>query len=221
MDTGKKKKVMQAMLVGLKRLLKIAFFCVALVLFVLVTINTYMILGTRKYILTPEQAGKKAEQEKFDFILVLGAGVRPGGEPSPMLKERIDRGVELYHLLQDTDLLMSGDSATRYHQETVIMADKAAEAGVPEERILQDRYGISTYESMRRLKEVYHGKKVLIVTQNYHLSRSVYIARAYGLEAYGVDAQLVRYRGQFYRDVREVAARVKDFFKVIWVNMRS
>ena len=96
------------------------------------------------------------------------------------------------------------------------MAAVAENAGVPTADIRQDPYGVSTYDSMWRLRRVYQGKKELIVTQKYHLSRSIFLARALGLEAYGADAQKVRYTGQLYRDVREAAARVKDFVLAFW-----
>ena len=73
-----------------------------------------------------------------------------------------------------------------------------------------DHAGFSTYESMYRAKEIFQAEKVLIVTQDYHLYRAVYIARQLGIDAYGVDANYRGYSGQTARDVREVLARVKD-----------
>jgi vancomycin permeability regulator SanA len=63
---------------------------------------------------------------------------------------------------------------------------------------------------------VFCAQKVVIVTQKYHLYRAVYIARALGLEAYGVAAAGDDYGGQFFRDIREVLARNKDFFTAIF-----
>ncbi len=63
---------------------------------------------------------------------------------------------------------------------------------------------------------MFAAKKVLVVTQKYHLYRALYIAKRLGLEARGVDADLNRYGGQTLRDVREVAARCKDFFGCIF-----
>ena len=182
----------------------------------MLAVNGYMLWRTQRYILSDARIAAEAEKGGFDYILVLGAGVRPGGEPSRILRERIDKSIELYRLLPGTPLLMSGDSVDIYYQETAVMAAAAEAAGVPVEDIRQDPYGVSTYDSMWRLRKVYHGKKVLIVTQKYHLSRSLFLARAFGMEAYGADAQKVRYYGQIYRDLREVAARVKDFFLAFW-----
>ena len=62
------------------------------------------------------------------------------------------------------------------------------------------------------------GKRVLIVTQKYHLYRALYIAEKLGIDAYGVSADLRSYRKQFKYDLREILARVKD---VVWVEYKS
>ena len=78
-----------------------------------------------------------------------------------------------------------------------------------------DHAGFSTYESMYRAKEVFEAKKVVIVTQKYHLHRALYVAEKLGIDAYGVSSDPRTYRGQFVREIREILARDKDFFKCI------
>lgn len=78
-----------------------------------------------------------------------------------------------------------------------------------------DHAGFSTYESMYRAKEIFGAEKILVVTQEYHLYRSLYVAERMGLDAYGVPAADVDYSGQKVRDIREYLAIVKDFAKVI------
>ena len=92
------------------------------------------------------------------------------------------------------------------------MKAAAEAAGIPQEAILTDPLGLSTYDSIARLSALYEGKRVLIVTQSYHLYRALYVAERLGLEAYGVSADLRSYVGQIKYDVREVAARCKDVF---------
>ena len=87
----------------------------------------------------------------------------------------------------------------------------AIEKGVPEEAILEDPEGFSTYESVFRAKTLYGQDKLVIVTQKYHLYRAIYIAEDLGIEAAGVSADLEKYAGQLYRDIREILARIKDF----------
>ncbi|WP_304427371.1 vancomycin high temperature exclusion protein [uncultured Adlercreutzia sp.] len=91
----------------------------------------------------------------------------------------------------------------------------AEEAGVPAEDIFMDHAGFSTYESMYRARDVFGAKRIVIVSQEYHLHRALYVAKALGLEAYGVSADLRPYAGQQARDLREILARNKDFATAI------
>ena len=79
-----------------------------------------------------------------------------------------------------------------------------------------DHAGFSTYESIYRAKDIFEAKKVVIVTQEYHLYRALYIANQLGLEAYGVGADPRQYVGATYRELREILARDKDFIKCIF-----
>ncbi len=108
-------------------------------------------------------------------------------------------------------LLMSGDHGRKDYDEVNSMKKYAMEQGIPDEDIFMDHAGFSTYESMYRARDVFAAKRILIVTQSYHLSRAVYIARKLGLEAYGVPSDLQSYTRQFIYDTREILARDKDF----------
>ena len=168
-----------------------------------------IVIGTAAgRILSPEEA---AQLTDVDCILVLGCLVNNGGVPSDMLHDRLRQAVELYHLGAAPKLLMSGDHGRENYDEVDAMKTYAVGEGIASEDVFMDHAGFSTYESMYRAKEVFGAKKVIIVTQEYHLYRAVYIARSLGLDAYGVTSDYNRYLGQFRRDVREVLARVKDF----------
>ena len=108
-------------------------------------------------------------------------------------------------------LLMSGDHGESDYDEVATMKAFAVNAGIASEDIFMDHAGFSTYESMYRAKEIFQVRKVIIVTQAYHLHRAIYIAQKLGLEAYGVAADYRSYSGQSSREVREVLARTKDF----------
>mgnify|MGYP002520378971 CR=1 FL=1 len=170
-------------------------------------VNGYVVLSTKNQILLSSEA---AELPDVDCILVLGCRVYEDGTPSHMLEDRLRRSVELYRAGAAPKLLMSGDHGTKGYDEVDAMKRYAFEADIPSENIFMDHAGFSTYESMYRAKAIFGAQKVLIVTQEYHLYRAVYIARQLGLEAYGVDADYRGYSGQTARDVREVLARVKD-----------
>ncbi len=68
------------------------------------------------------------------------------------------------------------------------MRELAVSLGVPEDRILCDYEGFSTFESVSRARDVFHARRVLVITQKYHLHRAVYIARTLGMNACGVAA---------------------------------
>lgn len=176
-------------------------------------INGYVVYSTAGQILTAEDASKLTD---VDCILVLGCYVHENGEPSAMLHDRLRRSVELYDAGAAPKLLMSGDHGRTAYDEVNTMKQYALDAAVPAEDIFLDHAGFSTYESVYRVKDIFQAKKIIIVTQKYHLHRALHIANAMGLEAYGVDADYRSYSGQFYRDIREILARNKDFVNGIF-----
>ena len=159
-------------------------------------------------ILTQEEAAVLSD---VDCIVVLGCKVQPDGSLSHMLEDRLKRGIALYDLGVAPKLLMSGDHGRADYDEVAAMKRTAVEAGIPSEDVFMDHAGFSTYETVYRAKEIFGAKRIVIVTQEYHLYRAIYIAQALGLEAYGVDADYRTYWGQTSRDIREILARVKDF----------
>ncbi len=185
------------------------FLCIGLVLALGVTcINAYVVHSVRARVYTPETL----VCENADCILVLGAGLRPDGSPSDMLRDRLAYALLLWEKGISDTLLVSGDRASATYDEVSAMKSYLVSHGVPEECILEDPAGFSTYDSLYRAKTVYGMKAPVIVTQRYHLYRALYIAKALDLEACGVNSDPFTYRGQTLRDMREVVARVKDFF---------
>lgn len=170
-----------------------------------IAINHLVMAEATPYILPADGAG-----EDYDCILVLGCGVH-GDTPSHMLEDRLLQGIELYHSGASEKMLMSGDHGREHYDEVNVMKDFAIDRDVKSSDIFMDHAGFSTYESMYRAKEIFQAKKILIVTQEYHLYRAVYDARALGLDAYGVASDPRTYAGQIYRDIREILARNKDF----------
>ena len=168
-------------------------------------IDFYVKQKAKPYILTPEEAG-----EGYDCVLVLGCGVW-GDTPSHMLEDRLLEGISLCQSGASKKMLMSGDHGRKGYDEVNVMKKFAVDRGIPSEDVFMDHAGFSTYESMYRAKEIFKAEKILIVTQDYHLYRAIYDARALGLEAYGVASNPRSYGGQLYRDIREILARNKDF----------
>lgn len=192
----------------LKTLLVIAVIGGAVGAVVLLILNGVVMTPGKERILSPDKA---AHLTDVDCILVLGCQVKPDGEPSHMLYDRVMQGVDLYDRQASPVLLMTGDSRRENYDETGTMKALAVASGVPSEVIVTDPYGLSTYDSILRAKALYGCDKILIVTQEYHLYRAIYIAVENGIDAYGVASDPRPYGGQIFREVREVAARAKDF----------
>ena len=174
---------------------------------VLLGINAYVKHVGGKRILT---SGEAAALTDVDCIMVLGCLVKSNGVPSDMLNDRLTRGAELYELGAAPKLLMTGDHGRTDYNEVKAMKDFAVDRGIDSSDVFMDHAGFSTYDSVYRARDVFDVDKMIIVSQGYHLYRALYIADKLGVEAYGVAADYHTYRGQTYRDLREILARVKD-----------
>ena len=189
----------------------IAVFTVAVFLFT-VGVNLFVCHSTHKRMFNTDEI----DFYGADCIIILGAGVRNDGTPSHMLEDRLLVGIELYKNGVCDTILMSGDHGRVEYDEVNTMKNFAVEKGVDADRVFMDHAGFSTYDSLYRARDVFGAEKVIIVTQEYHLYRALAIADSLGLEAVGVSADLRTYSGQLSREVREIAARVKDFFYMIF-----
>ena len=155
------------------------------------------------------------EDAQVDCIVVLGAGLKADGTPNHMLEDRIKVGVDVFNRTGADYILMSGDCTDQYYDEPAAMKKYAEELGVDPAQILVDNEGFSTYESITRVKDEFGFDSAVIITQKYHLYRALYIAEDCEIDAIGVSADLRSYRKQLIYDLREVLARVKDFFVCI------
>lgn len=175
-------------------------------------INGYVKYIGKKNIITSEEA---MALDDIDCILILGCGVRPDKTPSDMLSDRLSCGMDLYKKGVAPKIIMSGDHGQADYDEVNIMKQIAVDSSIPSNDVFMDHAGFSTYESIYRAKEIFEAERIVIVSQEYHLYRALYIAQKLGVEAYGVGADYHIYGGQIYRDIREVPARCKDFVKVL------
>ncbi len=196
----------------MKKIIIIILSLILLLIVGILTVNFYVVLSTKSRIISIDEAKDLTD---VDCILVLGAGVY-GNKPRPMLEDRILTGIELYNNGVAKKIIMSGDHGQEDYDEVNVMKSYAIDEGINSSDIFMDHAGFSTYDSIYRLKEIFEVDKVVIVTQEYHLYRALYIAKELEIEAYGVSANLRDYPGQFKREVREILARDKDLVKVIF-----
>ena len=199
----------------MKRKYKVLIFVIAGIVLLIgiaaVSLSVYMVKATEKNIFT---ADTFENDEKADCILILGAGVKDG-KPKPMLRDRLLAGIELYKSGAAKKIIMSGDHGRADYDEVNVMRSFAIEKGVRAEDIFLDHAGFSTYDSVYRAKNIFGAENIIIVSQKYHLYRALYISEKLDVKAAGVSANLNTYGGQLKRDIREIIARDKDFFKCI------
>lgn len=196
----------------MKRIIKYLIVIFIVLIIIIFSINFYVVLSTKNQIISKKDFSKLKD---IDCIIILGAGVWEN-KPSPMLKDRLNTGIDAYNLNISNKIIMSGDHGEVKYDEVNIMKDYAIGKGIPSEDIFMDHAGFSTYESIYRAKAIFETKKVVIVTQKYHLYRALYIANKMGIEAYGINSDPRKYSGQLYREIREILARNKDFANCIF-----
>jgi SanA protein len=187
------------------------------VIMVLVLLLIILVLATS--LLVTRSAGphlvvKVEDAPKAKVAIVLGALVYNDGTPSPMLGDRLATGVALYKAGKVEKLLLSGDHGQTTYDEVNGMLEYCLAQGVPDEDIFTDHAGFDTYQTMYRARDVFEVTDCLVVTQGFHLSRAVYIARTLGLQATGVSGSLRPYPSEWRFSLREWPARVKAVFQL-------
>lgn len=209
MKANKKEKKKKKMFI---RVLFWLIFAAVILTLTIVGINLYIVIKEKSRIVSLEEAAKF----QADCIVVLGAGIRDDGSPTWMLEDRIKIGDKLYQNHAADKIIMSGDHGRENHDEVNTMKSYAMGEGIPSEDIFMDHAGFETYDSLYRARDIFGAKKVIIVTQEYHLYRALYIADQLGLDARGVTSDLRFYSKKMaYWKFREYLARVKSFVKCI------
>jgi vancomycin permeability regulator SanA len=179
----------------MRRTVAIAF---ALLLTAAVVPTAYIELATRRQVVSPEAA------PAVPWGIVFGAGLAPGGEPSPILAERLETALLLWRTGRVERLLLTGN-ADPYHDEIRSMRRYLTKGGVPDRAISVDLEGVSTFDSCWRARGVFGIQRAILVTQAFHLPRAVFLARAAGIDAVGVRAGGGRWRALYVW--RELLAR--------------
>jgi SanA protein len=141
--------------------------------------------------------------------LVLGAGYSPSGRLSTALADRMETAITLYQTGKVNKLLLSGDNQTEDYNEPAAMAEYARARGVPREDLVLDFAGRRTYDSCFRADAIFGVERVVVVTQAFHLPRSLYTCDQLGLVAVGIVADRHRYMGSAWYELRELAALLR------------
>ena len=191
---------------------------IILIIDILVVVGIIIVLGINFFVknsVKDKIVDENSLDKNYDAILVLGAGLK-NGKPSPVLKDRLDMAYKLYEDGYSEKIIVSGDHGKKYYDEVNVMKNYLLDKGVDSNNIFMDHAGFSTYDSVYRAKEIFLANKIIIVTQQFHLYRSLYIAKQLKLDAVGVSATLRDYSGSVKFEIREILARDKDFVKSIF-----
>lgn len=189
-----------------RRLLRLAAKAVLWTVLLAIGLNIMVIVNTHHCITAPE------EVTPAECILVLGSGLAPDGTPGEMLTRRLDTALSLYDAGAAPVLLMSGDHSRAAYDEPGAMRQYALDHGVPDTAIRMDPQGLCTWDSMVRARQVYRFNTAIIVSQDYHLARSVWDAEHQGLTVQAVAAPMYDWGWDFTLRLygREFLARLKD-----------
>lgn len=141
---------------------------------------------------------------KSEVALILGASV-VNRHPSPVLALRADAAVALYKSGRVKKIVMTGDNGSLNYDEVTPVRKYLIDAGIPADDIFLDHAGFDTYSSMYRARDVFHVESMTIVTQDFHMPRSLFLARHLGMTAYGFIAPGENTRSY----VREIPASLK------------
>ena len=189
----------------------VTFICILVIILcgALVIINNVQAKGEKRIVT------KDTLPEKVDAIIVLGAGVREDGTPSDILTDRLSTSLDILNMGVEGKLLLSGDHGREGYNEVGTMKDYILKnSDIKEKDIFLDHAGFSTYDSIYRAKDIFKVESAIIITNEYHLPRALYLAEKLGIDAYGYTSDKREY---YYMDAykkREKIAQLKDFLFV-------
>ncbi|HEV8159723.1 MAG TPA: ElyC/SanA/YdcF family protein [Pyrinomonadaceae bacterium] len=148
------------------------------------------------------------------IAIVFGARVWENGEPSHALYDRVITAVELYRAGRVKKILMSGDNRSENYDEPTAMRATAVKLGVPASDVALDFAGRRTYDTCFRAKEIFEVQKAIVVTQEFHQARAIYLCNNLGVDSIGITANRRRYEGESYWAFREFFSRAGAWFEI-------
>ena len=162
------------------------------------------------------QTFSKEDVPSRRVAIVFGAQVRRNGTPSVVLRDRIETAVALYKSGKVEKLLMSGDNRFRDYNEPESMRQYALTLGMPDSDIVLDYAGRRTYDTCYRAREIFGVDSAVLVTQGFHMPRALFLCKAFGVDAVGVEAENYYYlkRSRLYWNTRELLATVQSVWDV-------
>lgn len=173
-------------------------------------------------------ANWKIEKDTKDFVfddlnqipaqkaaLVLGTARYSSYGENAYFVYRINAAKDLYDAEKVEAFVLSGDHGKKDYNEPEDMRNALIIVGIPDSVIYLDYAGFRTLDSVIRMKEIFGQNAFIVVSQRFHNERAVFLARHYGLEAYGFNARDVESGYSFKTKLREKFARAKVFIDIL------
>jgi SanA protein len=178
-------------------------------LIVILILNFYVKSKTKPLI-----AISSSELQQTDVAIIFGAGIN-GNVPSKYLKDRLDAGIMLFKANKINKILLSGDNGSDEHDELTVMKNYCFEHGVDTSKIYLDYAGFDTYSTMYRAKQIFKVEKAVLISQQYHLNRAIYIGNKLGVASVGFSANVGVYNGYTYVRMREYLSTFKSVLDIL------
>jgi SanA protein len=186
-------------------------------LFYLTIVGLILVFGINFYVKTETNSLIFYSENKIpknNVGIIFGAGIN-GDKPSKYLKDRLDAGIKLFKTKKINKILLSGDNGSDAHDELTVMKIYCFENGIDTTKIYIDYAGFDTYSTMFRAKNIFKIDKAILITQEYHLNRALYIGNNLGIESIGFSANQGEYRNYNYVRFRECFSICKSVIDVI------
>jgi len=148
-------------------------------------------------------------------VIILGASVHADGQLSPILQDRVDTAIRLYENNKVNNFLVTGDHRSDDYNEVAAMVNYLKEKGIDQSIITTDHAGLDTYDSMYRAGKLFEVENAIVVTQKFHLPRTMYIAKNLDLNYRGFAADQRAYQTEYRLKQREKLANLKALWEVL------
>ncbi|APG61343.1 hypothetical protein LPB144_01435 [Christiangramia salexigens] len=197
----------------MKRLKKIIlFFVIGLVLIIFLVLGVEAIFKRETADLIYRETSTLPEA---NTVIILGASVHADGKLSPILKDRVDTAIRLFEAGKVKNFLVTGDHRSDDYNEVAAMVNYLEKKGIADSLITADHAGLDTYDSMYRAGKLFGVDNAVVVTQAFHLPRTLYIASKLNLDYTGFTADQRAYTTEYRLKQREKLANFKALWEVL------
>lgn len=177
--------------------------------------NVHILRRARPHVATVEEAPVRT------VAIVPGARVYNNEVPSSVLEDRLQAALALYRKGKVRRILVSGDHREDGYDEVNAMHRYLVRHGASRDDVFLDHAGFRTFDTMQRARRVFGVTDAIVCTQEFHLARSVFLARKAGIDAVGVVADRRAYQAARANTAREFLARTRAFFDVYVIPTRA